>query len=243
MRVWEAESGRLLHTLEGHTSSVTSVAYSGDGRRLASGSLDRTVRVWETETGEALEIYEPAYPTHYLIAVSFQPAVPVAASFGKTKLGDPDILVRILEPEASASVSASPVQRYVSAKIVLVGESNVGKSCLALRLTEDRYEEPGSTHGMRLWNMPPEELSPLMKAPEGERRELVLWDLGGQAKYRLVHQLFLHDTTLALMLIDANRDTAFEDIAEWDLRLESSCAGRWPLSCWSAPKAINGRKG
>ncbi|MGH8626014.1 MAG: ADP-ribosylation factor-like protein [Gammaproteobacteria bacterium] len=232
-----------MHTLEGHTSSVTSVAYSGDGRRLASGSLDRTVRVWETETGEALEIYEPAYPTHYLIAVSFQPAVPVAASFGKTKLGDPDILVRILEPEASASVSASPVQRYVSAKIVLVGESNVGKSCLALRLTEDRYEEPGSTHGMRLWNMPPEELSPLMKAPEGERRELVLWDLGGQAKYRLVHQLFLHDTTLALMLIDANRDTAFEDIAEWDLRLESSCAGRWPLSCWSAPKAINGRKG
>ena len=58
VRVWEAESGRLLHTLEGHTDSVRSVAYSGDGRRLASGSDDHTVRVWEAESGRLLHTLE-----------------------------------------------------------------------------------------------------------------------------------------------------------------------------------------
>ena len=65
-----------------------------------------------------------------------------------------------------------------------------------------------------------------MAAPPAEQREVVLWDLGGQVEYRLVHQLFLHDTTLALMLLDPTRDTAFEDVVEWNVRLEKQLRGR-----------------
>ena len=37
---------------QGHTGYVRSVAYSSDGTQLASGSEDRTVRIWDVASGE-----------------------------------------------------------------------------------------------------------------------------------------------------------------------------------------------
>jgi hypothetical protein len=48
------ESPALVRVLTGHQDFVRSVAYSPDGRRLASGSWDRTVAVWDAETGQRL---------------------------------------------------------------------------------------------------------------------------------------------------------------------------------------------
>ena len=42
--MWDLESGECTKTLEGHTSSVRSVAISPDGRTVVSGSGDNTVR-------------------------------------------------------------------------------------------------------------------------------------------------------------------------------------------------------
>ena len=43
---------RNQHVLQGHTSSVRSVAFSQDGRYIVSGSADRTIRVWNAQTGD-----------------------------------------------------------------------------------------------------------------------------------------------------------------------------------------------
>ena len=40
--------------LEGHTDEVTSVAFSWDGKRITSASKDRTVRIWDSETRQAV---------------------------------------------------------------------------------------------------------------------------------------------------------------------------------------------
>ncbi|KAJ3120085.1 hypothetical protein HK098_004884 [Nowakowskiella sp. JEL0407] len=44
-----------LTTLEGHTASVTSSAISTDGKYIVSGSEDRTIRIWLTESGEEVK--------------------------------------------------------------------------------------------------------------------------------------------------------------------------------------------
>ncbi|THU76061.1 WD40 repeat-like protein, partial [Dendrothele bispora CBS 962.96] len=43
---------RVGQPLQGHMNWVTSVAYSPDGRHMASGSDDHTVRIWDTQTGK-----------------------------------------------------------------------------------------------------------------------------------------------------------------------------------------------
>lgn len=45
-----------MTTLQGHTNVVYSVKFSPDGRLLASGSGDRSVRLWNVETGECCQV-------------------------------------------------------------------------------------------------------------------------------------------------------------------------------------------
>jgi WD40 repeat protein len=53
--VWDlaADPGAVWVTLRGHTSFVTSVAFSPDGARIAAGGADRTIRVWTFASGAA----------------------------------------------------------------------------------------------------------------------------------------------------------------------------------------------
>ena len=48
------KTGACLNTLEGHSQVVYTCAYSPDGRRIVSGSSDKTLRVWDAETGACL---------------------------------------------------------------------------------------------------------------------------------------------------------------------------------------------
>jgi WD40 repeat protein len=47
-------TGKSLHTLTGHKDPVATVAYSPDGKHLASGGWDWNVKIWDVATGKPL---------------------------------------------------------------------------------------------------------------------------------------------------------------------------------------------
>ncbi|KAG7256398.1 hypothetical protein CRUP_002664, partial [Coryphaenoides rupestris] len=51
VRLWDVERGVCIHTLTKHQEPVYSVAFSPDGKHLASGSFDKSVHIWNTMTG------------------------------------------------------------------------------------------------------------------------------------------------------------------------------------------------
>jgi len=47
IKIVDAKTLELLETLIGHTDTVLSVAFSGDGKRIVSGSSDKTIKIWD----------------------------------------------------------------------------------------------------------------------------------------------------------------------------------------------------
>jgi WD40 repeat protein/uncharacterized caspase-like protein len=52
--IWDVEHGSQLFRLEGHSAWVSALAFSPDGKELASGSWDHTIKIWDAQTGKLL---------------------------------------------------------------------------------------------------------------------------------------------------------------------------------------------
>ena len=84
--LWQRCQGQQFATLTGHTWIVMSAAFSPDGRRLATGSQDSTVKLWNPETQQLLASIQAH--TGAVWNVSFTPegdALVTAGSDGKVK--------------------------------------------------------------------------------------------------------------------------------------------------------------
>src|SRR5947199_224413 len=73
-----AQQPKLRDTLKGHTAAVLSVAYSPDGKTLASASQDTTIRLWDVKTGKERDTLKGH--TAGVFSVAYSPAGEALAS-------------------------------------------------------------------------------------------------------------------------------------------------------------------
>lgn len=102
---------------------------------------------------------------------------------------------------------------FNESKMIIVGQGNVGKSCLLERITNNNYVEKESTEGIdvKKW------------AYYKNRKEYTLniWDFGGQEIYHSTHQFFLTKRSLYIFVWDARAEEEYGRIDYWLKTIES----------------------
>src|SRR5262249_29871797 len=77
---WDAATGKLAHQFAGTGGMICTLALSRDGRRLAAGGEDGTVRLWDARTGAPVLPFDGHRGD--VLAVAFRPDGQVLASAG-----------------------------------------------------------------------------------------------------------------------------------------------------------------
>lgn len=207
VRLWDLKARRCSAVLEGHSGCVETIALSPDARLAMSSASTRQAdgtRIWDLRTGDCLFYLKDGFGSGlFLDGRDDTPRIVVGTRDGRVIQG------RVLLHPSGRSV------RYTNAKVVLMGETGVGKTGLMNRLERDLYVPSSSTHGMRFCRISLPAKPEHDKDPVEIEREAWLWDLAGQDDYRLIHQLFLDDTAVALVVINPQGDDPFVRVNEW----------------------------
>jgi len=130
-RLWDVETGQVIHTLTGHTAGIRNVAYSPDGNYLLTGSGDNTARLWDAETGQ--ELYTLTGHTAEVNGVAFSPDGRYAITAGwegTVRFWDVETgreVRSFTEDEGIYEMALSPDGQYI-----LTGNKDTGK----VRLSE-----------------------------------------------------------------------------------------------------------
>jgi small GTP-binding protein len=95
-----------------------------------------------------------------------------------------------------------------SLKVVVIGESGVGKTCLLIRFVRDTFDEDTqSTLGIEF-------LSKIIQT-ETRRIQLQLWDTAGQELFRTVTRGYYRGSAGALVLFDLSNRDSFDNVERW----------------------------
>lgn len=95
------------------------------------------------------------------------------------------------------------------AKVVLLGDSGVGKTSIALRLCQNRFPESYDlTIGAAFMPV-------TMRLQDGRQIDLRIWDTGGHERFRAMTQLYYRDALGAVIVYDVGYARSFDSVKYW----------------------------
>jgi small GTP-binding protein len=190
---------------------------------FASSSRDGTVRVWDCSRWDTAGILDVAEGSNSLTRTlfhipAFHPFLPMLAITYQHR----GVAIWSIDKLLARETSSEFVPHYyANAKVVLIGDTGVGKSGLGLVLSGQPFVATESTHGRRVWVFDQREAQGV--GVQRESREVLLWDMAGQPGYRLIHQLYLNEVAVALVVFDSRSETdPFAGVRYWDRALRQA---------------------
>jgi small GTP-binding protein len=112
------------------------------------------------------------------------------------------------EPSKPSAMSSLGRKFDYSLKVVVVGDSGVGKTCLLIRFVRDIFDEESQpTLGVEF-------LTKIVQT-ERHRIQLQLWDTAGQELFRSVTRGYYRGSAGALILFDITNRESFDNIGRW----------------------------
>ena len=114
------------------------------------------------------------------------------------------------------------VEEFVTFKIIIVGNSGVGKSSLLKRAVQDKFKENyQTTIGF--------EFLLLYYDVNGTKMKLQIWDTCGQEMYRSLIQGFYRNTSLTVLVYAINERRSFEELDLWLKDIRNSTETEQPI--------------
>jgi small GTP-binding protein len=218
--LWSVPDWTPLGTLETPSWSST-VSFAAVGPLFAQTNHKGQVTIWryDRRTAVATLLLAPSETMvvgHGPPCLAFHPARPILAAIDSN-----GVYLWDFDVDALLDAPHSDTVHYANAKVVMVGDSGVGKSALGLVLTGGEFRPTESTHGRHVWTLSSE------TRPEGggavTHRETLLWDLAGQPGYRVFHRQHLDEVAVALVLYDAHSETdPFAGVSYWARALDNA---------------------
>ncbi|MBE0680290.1 MAG: hypothetical protein IH589_00110, partial [Anaerolineales bacterium] len=105
------------------------------------------------------------------------------------------------------------------AKLILVGEGEVGKTCLMDAMLDKEWQEHSSTHGIETQQVKVAYLIEKASEPWEKNKEKIItlnaWDFGGQRVYRPTHQLFFSAPAVYLVVWKPREGSQAGQVKEW----------------------------
>eukprot|EP01066_Platyproteum_vivax_P014685 Platyproteum_vivax@DN6568_c0_g1_i2.p1 len=105
-------------------------------------------------------------------------------------------------------------EKSSEAKIVLLGDMAVGKSSIALRFCQGRFQPfHDATIGAAF-------LQQIVRLKDGSQLKLHIWDTGGQERFRAMLPLYYRDSAGAIIVYDCTHTDTFESVKYWSEELK-----------------------